>query len=95
MTTVYIDSEYKCHVEPAEGMREVEDSFFDGKCKAFIEGFRYVPEGETWIREDGADYPGLLIVADRDFSILEELQEQYEEMLSEAQARYEEGVNSI
>ena len=33
---IYIDSDYKCHTEPAEDRTEVETEFFNGKCKAFI-----------------------------------------------------------
>lgn len=50
---IYIDNDYKCHVFAAEGRRAVETDFFDGKCKEWIESFRYVPAGETWVREDG------------------------------------------
>lgn len=45
---IYIDNEYKCHVDNDGTLREVSTEFFDGKCKEFIEGYRYVPAGETW-----------------------------------------------
>ena len=51
--TIYIDSVFKCHVSAAEGRREIETSFFNGKCEEWIESYRFVPEGETWTREDG------------------------------------------
>lgn len=51
--TIYIDNDYKCYVSAAEGRREVETDFFDGKCPELIESYRFVPEGETWTREDG------------------------------------------
>lgn len=51
--TIYIDNDYKCYVSAAEGRRAVETDFFDGKCPELIESYRFVPEGETWIREDG------------------------------------------
>lgn len=51
--TIYIDSDYKCYVSAAEGRRAVETDFFDGKCPELIESYRFVPEGETWTREDG------------------------------------------
>lgn len=59
--TIYIDSDYKCYVSAAEGRREVETSFFDGKCPELIESYRYVPEGETWTREDGEEFTGEMI----------------------------------
>lgn len=51
--TIYIDNDYKCYVSAAEGRRAVETDFFDGKCPELIESYRFVPEGETWTREDG------------------------------------------
>ena len=51
--TIYIDSDYKCHVSAAEGRRAIETDAFNGKCPEWIESYRFVPEGETWTREDG------------------------------------------
>lgn len=51
--TIYIDSDYKCYVSAAEGRRAIETNEFDGKCPEWIESYRFVPEGETWTREDG------------------------------------------
>jgi len=33
MKTIYIDSDFKCHVSNDDTMRAVETDFFDGKCK--------------------------------------------------------------
>ena len=55
---IYIDSEYKCHALPSEGLRELDVPFFDGKCPEFIEGYRFVPDGETWVDKDGVEYSG-------------------------------------
>ena len=51
--TIYIDSDYKCHVSAAEGRRAIEVNDFNGKCPEWIESYHFVPEGETWTREDG------------------------------------------
>lgn len=59
--TIYIDSDFCCHVTNDGTMREVETEFFDGKTAPFIEGYRYVPEGETWTRSDGAVFHGVMI----------------------------------
>ena len=92
---IYIDNEFKCHLTNDGTMKEVETTFFDNKCDSFIEGYRYVPAGETWVREDGVEFKGEMIAPWRNYSILAELQEQYDEILAEAQAAYENGVNSI
>ena len=56
--TIYIDSDYKCYVFAAEGRRAVETELFDGKCPEWIESYRFVPEGDTWTREDGEEFRG-------------------------------------
>ena len=40
-------------VSAAEGRRAIEVNDFNGKCPEWIESYRFVPEGETWTREDG------------------------------------------
>lgn len=51
--TIYIDSDYKCYVSASDGSRAIEVNDFNGKCPEWIESYRFVPEGETWTREDG------------------------------------------
>ena len=80
---IYIDDNYKCHVEFIEGFIPVETDFFDGKCKRFIEGYRYVPVGETWAREDGEVFIGEMIVPFAEYSELYEAQLIYEKELAE------------
>lgn len=92
---IYIDSDYKCHISYIPGSKEVEaPNEFNGKCQAYIEGFRYVPTGEVWVREDGTPFSGMLSPC-RDLSLIEEFQAQYEAQLAAAEAAYAEGVNSI
>jgi hypothetical protein len=92
---IYIDSEFKCHLTNDGTMREIETDFFDNRCDAFIEGYRYVPADEVWVREDGEKFTGTMISPWRDYSILAEFQAQYDKILTEAQEAYENGVNSI
>ena len=59
MKTIYLDSDYKCHVSnPDSTLMAVETDVFDGKCDAYIEGYRFVPAGEVWTRPDGAAFHG-------------------------------------
>ena len=58
--TIYIDSDYKCYVSAAEGRRVIETDTFNGKCPEWIESFRFVPEGETWTREDGEVFTNMV-----------------------------------
>ena len=87
---VYIDNDYKCHVTDDGGMREIEASFFDGKCETFIEGYRYVPEGESWTRSDGVEFHGEMITPWKPYAELDEAQRVYErELLAEFKAALE------
>ncbi len=93
MRTIYIDSEFKCHISNDGTMTAVETDIFDGKCAAFIEGIRFVPDGESWTREDGVVFTGEMVAPWMDYNILAAYQLQYETMLAEAEAAYQEGVN--
>ena len=82
--TVYIDSDYKCHTSPGDGLTAVETDFFDSKCRQYIEGYRFVPAGEIWTREDGQVFIGGMVAPWRDYEILIELQAVYEEEQAKA-----------
>ena len=60
---VYIDSDYKCYTAEAEGRRAIETDAFNGKCPEWIESYRFVPEGETWTREDGEEFAGAEMIS--------------------------------
>jgi len=85
MRTIYIDGDYKCHAAPGEGLRAVETEVFDGKCSGFVEGYRYVPEGECWVRSDGLVFRGEMAAPWKDGRGLADCQRQYESMLAEQQ----------
>lgn len=59
--TIYIDSDYKCYVSTAEGRRAIETNEFDGKCDEWIESFRFVPAGETWVKLNGEMFRGEMV----------------------------------
>ena len=76
--TVYINSEFKCHLENDGAMTPVQTDFFDGKCEALIEGYRFIPFGESWTREDGAVFEGEMIAPWKDYAELYAAQREYE-----------------
>ena len=76
---IYIDRDYKCHTSPGDGLTAVETDAFDGKCRQFIEGYRFVPGGEIWTREDGQVFTGEMVAPWRPYEILTEFQSIYEE----------------
>lgn len=75
---IYVDinDDFKCYTSNAGAMREIDLEFFDGKCKAFIEGFRCIPA------TDASGNEIYTVFAWRDFSLLEEFQRQYEELIA-------------
>lgn len=84
LLTIYIGSDCKCHTAPGEGLTAIETDAFDGKCRQYIEGYRFVPAGERWILEDGTFYSGEMIAPWRDSNLLEEFQSIYEEEQAKA-----------
>ena len=65
---IYIDSDFKCHTANDGTMRELDVSFFDNTCPEWIESYRYVPAGETWVREDGVMFTGEMVSPWKDLS---------------------------
>lgn len=77
--TIYIDNDYRCHISNPDGtLTAVETDAFDGKCPAYIEGYRYIPAGESWTRPDGVVFGGEMIAPWRDWRTLDVAQRDYE-----------------
>ena len=104
---VYIDSDFKCHTSDDGTLTAVETDFFNGKCDTFIEGYRFVPSGESWTRSsDGKVFRGEMIAPWKDYTELDRVQREYERQLlkepqensipvADLEAAYQEGVNSV
>lgn len=84
--TIYIDKDYKCHTSPGDGLNAVETDTFEGKCRQYIEGYRFVPAGQSWTREDGHMFTGEMVAPWRDYALLSEFQALYEEEQAKATA---------
>lgn len=91
--TIYIDDDYKCYTSAADGRRAIETNTFDGKCDEWIESYRFVPAGETWVRGDGEVFTNMTApwkdlseayVAQADY--LAQQNRQYEAALTEIEA---------
>lgn len=78
MKMIYIDSDFKCHVSNDGTLRAVTSPFFEGKCDEFIEGYRYIPEGELWTNEKGKTFLGEMISPWKSYKELENAQREYE-----------------
>ena len=86
---VFIDSEYKCHASNDGTMREFEVLGFDGKCQTFIEGYRYVPPGERWVKPNGECFLGEMMFPWKEYNELWKAQMEYE------LAQYEAALSAI
>lgn len=103
MKIIYIDSDYKCHTVSDGNMNAVETNLFDGKCDTFIEGYTFIPYGESWTRSDGVVFHGEMIAPWKDFAALDAVQRNYEQQRllelenkeQELNTSYNEGINSI
>ena len=90
MKTIYIDSDFKCHISNDGTMTAVETNFFDKMCDTMIECFRFVPTGKSWIRSDGRVFQGQMITPWKSLDEAEKAQREYERQLL---AIYEESLN--
>jgi hypothetical protein len=81
---IYIDSDFKCHSADGGGMRAIDTDMFDGKCQEYIEGYRFVPEGASWVREDGVVFAGLMVAPWKPYDQLATTQAAYERGMAEA-----------
>ena len=84
MKTICIDSDFKCHLTDYGTMTAVETDCFDGKCDAYVEGYRFVPSGESWTRHDGVVFQGEMIAPWKPWSELDTAQREYERQQYEA-----------
>ena len=90
--TIYIDKDFKCHTAEADGLRAVGTEAFDGKCAEYIEGYRFVPSGETWTRADGVTFQGEMVAPWRSYAELDAAQREYERQLL---AEYAAALNTL
>lgn len=97
--TIYIDTDYKCHTTTADGLTAVETNYFDGKCPAYIEGYRFVPNGSTWVRSDGAVFQGEMVAPWKPWDELDAAQREYEReqyaAVTAQNAEYEAALSEI
>lgn len=75
---IYIDSDFKCHTVAGDGLTAVETAAFNGKCAAYIEGYRFIPDGSTWVREDGTVFAGEMVAPWKPWEELDAEQREYE-----------------
>lgn len=75
---VFLDNEFRCHVNNDGAMTRVESNFFDGKCRAFAEAWRFIPSGYTWRNSDGFEIHGPTYMCVEDAEMTYAIQAQFE-----------------
>lgn len=97
--TIYLDNDYKCHLETDGTMQAITDVFFNDKCRVFAEGYRYLPRRQTWTREDGEVFTGKMIWPWKPWEELDAAQREYERkqyaILRAQNAEYEAALTEI
>ena len=80
---IYVNSnDFKCYTSKHDDtFLGIETDFFDGKCEAYIEGYRFVPFGESWTRSDGSIFRGEMIAPWKHYDELAYAQQEYERQL--------------
>ena len=81
MKTIYLDSNFKCHLTDDGTMTAVETDYFDLICDTMTEGYRFVPAGQSWTRSDGAVFRGEMIAPWKPWEELDAAQRAYEREL--------------
>lgn len=99
MKTIYIDSSFKCHTSTTEGLTQIETDAFDGKCDTYVEGYRFIPAGQTWTRADGVVFAGEMIAPWKPWAELDAAQREYEreqyQTVVAQNAEYESALSEI
>ena len=90
---IYIDTEKRCHTTNPDGtFRGFDVPFFNDKCQTFIEGHRYCPKEESYMRDDGETFSGECIVPWKPLSELAAAQREHER---QKLAEYEEALKVV
>lgn len=92
MRTVYLDEQFRCFVSDDGTRLPVETEAFDGKCDAFVEGYRFIPAGKCWMRSDGTLFCGEMSAPLGCYAALDAAQREYEQ---EKIADYEAMIDAL
>lgn len=83
---IFLNAIFECSVtERNDTTQQIETDAFNGKCTEYIEGMRFVPDGDSWTRSDGVIFTGEMISPFVDSRILELAQTEYEKTKTENQ----------
>ena len=76
---IYLDEDFCCHTSSESAVTTIETDFFDEKAPGYIEGYRYIPAGQTWTRSDGVEFQGEMVAPWKPWAELDSIQRAYEQ----------------
>lgn len=95
MKKIYLNEKFECSAyEKADTVMSVETDFFDGKCDAYIEGYRFIPAGHSWTRKDGVVFEGEMMAPFKEMAYLDAVQTAFEELSGKIAATEEAVTNT-
>ena len=80
---IYLDESFRCHLSPGEGLTEAETDLFEGKAPEAVAGYRFIPAGKSWVREDGRVFRGEMAAPWKPWAELDSIQRAYERARNE------------
>lgn len=92
MKTIYIDSNFRCHILDDGTMTPVETDVFDAMPNPVIECYRFVLNGHSYTKPNGVTVRGEFIQPFVTEKELDDAQRQYERQLM---AEYAEALKTV
>lgn len=77
MKTIYLDTDFMCHLSNDGMMVEIQTDVFDSIADDAIQYYRYIPQGEEWADSKGRVLHGLFIQATNSKEIERIIQQAY------------------
>ena len=77
MKTIYLDTDFMCHLSNDGTMVEIQTDVFDSIADDAISYYRYIPQGEEWTDSKGRVLHGLFIQATNSKKIERIIQQAY------------------
>ena len=75
MKTIYLDSNYMCHIDDNGTRQKIVTDVFDSMCEKAIECYRFIPEGQIWEKSKTSILHGPFIQAVTESSSIQQQHE--------------------
>ena len=75
MKTIYLDSNYMCHINNNGTRQKIVTDVFDSMCEKAIECYRFIPEGQVWKKTKAITLRGPFIQAVAESNLIQQQHE--------------------